>query len=116
MEIVYLDPDILVCVKPARVLSTDEPGGVPELVRKVREKLEQQADRENKEIAFEGGTIVYNYDEDRLQILFDAVPDSDMRTKLKGNAFKWSPRNQAWQRQLTQNAVIAARRVLNITL
>ena len=74
----------------------------------VREKLVQQANRENMEIAFEGGTIVYNYDEDRLQILFDAVPDSDMRTKLKGNAFKWPPRNQAWQRQLTQNAVIAA--------
>ena len=33
MEIVYLDSDILVCVKPARVLSTDEPGGVPELLR-----------------------------------------------------------------------------------
>lgn len=33
MEIVYLDPDILVCVKPARVLSTDEPGGLPELLR-----------------------------------------------------------------------------------
>ena len=32
MEIVYLDPDIVVCVKPARVLSTDEPGGLPELV------------------------------------------------------------------------------------
>ena len=89
---------------------------LPELVRKVREKLEAQTDRENKEIAFDGGTIVYNYDEDRLQILFDTIPDNDMRTKLKGNAFKWSPRNQAWQRQLTQNAVIAARRVLNITL
>ena len=33
MEIVYLDSDILVCVKPARVLSTDEPGGLPSLVR-----------------------------------------------------------------------------------
>ena len=33
MEIVYQDRDILVCVKPPRVLSTDEPGGVPELVR-----------------------------------------------------------------------------------
>lgn len=33
MEIVYLDEDIAVCVKPARVLSTDEPGGMPELVR-----------------------------------------------------------------------------------
>ena len=33
MEIVYLDSDIVVCVKPARVLSTDEPGGLPELIR-----------------------------------------------------------------------------------
>lgn len=33
MELVYADKDILVCVKPARVLSTDEPGGVPDLAR-----------------------------------------------------------------------------------
>ena len=33
MELIYVDDDILVCLKPARVLSTDEPGGVPELVR-----------------------------------------------------------------------------------
>ena len=33
MEIVYQDRDIIVCIKPAGVLSTDEPGGLPELVR-----------------------------------------------------------------------------------
>lgn len=33
MELVYVDDDIIVCVKPARVLSTDEPGGVPDLAR-----------------------------------------------------------------------------------
>ena len=33
MEIVYLDSDIVVCIKPARVLSTDEPGGLPDLIR-----------------------------------------------------------------------------------
>ena len=33
MEILYSDSDILVCIKPARVLSTDEPGGLPSLVR-----------------------------------------------------------------------------------
>lgn len=33
MEIIYCDNEIVVCVKPQRVLSTDEPGGVPELVR-----------------------------------------------------------------------------------
>ena len=33
LDILYADQDILVCIKPARVLSTDEPGGLPSLVR-----------------------------------------------------------------------------------
>ena len=33
MELIYADKDILVCIKPARVLSTDEPGGLPDLCR-----------------------------------------------------------------------------------
>lgn len=33
MELIYQDSSIVVCVKPAGVLSTDEPGGVPELAR-----------------------------------------------------------------------------------
>lgn len=33
MELLYVDESIVVCIKPARVLSTDEPGGLPELVR-----------------------------------------------------------------------------------
>ena len=33
MELLYTDRDLVVCIKPARVLSTDEPGGLPELVR-----------------------------------------------------------------------------------
>ena len=33
VEVLYQDQDILVCVKPPRVLSTDEPGGLPELLR-----------------------------------------------------------------------------------
>ena len=33
MEIIYQDKDIVVCVKPPRILSTDEPGGLPDLVR-----------------------------------------------------------------------------------
>ncbi len=34
MEIVYLDKRIVVCVKPAGILSTDEEGGLPSLIRK----------------------------------------------------------------------------------
>ena len=33
MDIIYQDRDILVCIKSAGVKSTDEPGGLPELVR-----------------------------------------------------------------------------------
>ena len=33
MDILYKDDDIIVCIKPPRVLSTDEPGGLPELIR-----------------------------------------------------------------------------------
>ena len=33
LELLYVDESIVVCIKPARVLSTDEPGGLPELVR-----------------------------------------------------------------------------------
>ena len=33
MEIVYQDNEIVVAIKPPRVLSTDEPGGMPELLR-----------------------------------------------------------------------------------
>ena len=33
MELLYVDESVVVCIKPARILSTDEPGGLPELVR-----------------------------------------------------------------------------------
>jgi len=33
VELIYADEYIAVCVKPPRVLSTDEPGGMPELLR-----------------------------------------------------------------------------------
>ena len=33
LTMLYLDDQIAVCVKPPRVLSTDEPGGMPDLVR-----------------------------------------------------------------------------------
>jgi len=33
MQIQYMDESIIVCVKPPKIISTDEPGGLPELVR-----------------------------------------------------------------------------------
>lgn len=78
------------------------------------ERREQQAAEPQTGTTFDGGQIVRNIDLNRLQILFDAIPDADTRAALKQNGFRWSPKNQAWQRQLTDNAERAARQVLRL--
>lgn len=60
---------------------------------------------------FDGGRVVVSTAENRLQIIFDGKPDADIRTELKGEGFRWAPSQGAWQRQLTDNAMRAARRL-----
>lgn len=60
---------------------------------------------------FDGGRVVVNTTENRLQVIFDGKPDADIRTELKGEGFRWAPSQGAWQRQLTDNAMRAARRL-----
>lgn len=62
----------------------------------------------------DGYIIIENTAEDRLQIIFDDIPDEEIRNKLKSNGFRWSPRFKAWQRQLTNNARYALKRVFSI--
>lgn len=75
------------------------------------EAAEQPADGTK----FPGGEIVRNLEADRLQILFDEKPDDETRQKLKERGFRWSPRYNAWQRKLTDNAMYDARRALGLT-
>lgn len=57
-------------------------------------------------------TVKENAEDMRIQLFFDGKPEQEVRDILKGEAFKWSPRNGCWQRQLTGNARSATRRVL----
>ena len=57
---------------------------------------------------FEGGKVEANTADNRLQIFFEEKPDAAIREELKGNGFRWSPRAEAWQRQLNDNAYYAA--------
>lgn len=52
---------------------------------------------------FDGGRVEINREANRLQIFFDSKPDADTRSVLKSNAFHWSPREGAWQRQLNDS-------------
>lgn len=58
---------------------------------------------------FEGGHVEANTEDNRLQVFFDEKPDADTRTALKGHGFRWSPNAGAWQRQLNNNALYAAK-------
>lgn len=69
---------------------------------------------ESKEFLFDGGTVVLNFSEDRVQILYDSKPDPETISKLKSGSFRWSPRFGAWQRQLTVNGCYAVSRVVPI--
>lgn len=62
---------------------------------------------------FNIGEVIVKYctDLNRMQLFFDSKPEKDMVNKLKKNGFKWSPRNTAWQRQLTTNAIKALRNI-----
>lgn len=60
---------------------------------------------------FEGGHAEANTEMDRLQLFFDEKPNDTQRANLKANGFKWAPSQDAWQRQLTDNAIYAAGRL-----
>ena len=60
---------------------------------------------------FEGGHAEANADMDRLQLFFDEKPSDQQRTVLKASGFKWAPSQDAWQRQLTDNAIYSAGRI-----
>ena len=78
------------------------------------DKLQQAQAEPDPATDYDGFQLIRNAEENRLQIIFDEIPDPDMREKLKSNGFRWSPRNKAWQRQLTENAERAARSILGI--
>lgn len=77
-----------------------------------RAKKAEVATRESSEITFPGGRVVQNWAENRLQIIFDEKPKSDIISELKRHGFRWAPSQGAWQRQLTNNAVYSLQRFI----
>jgi len=55
--------------------------------------------------------IVTNHDIERVQIVFGGKPSAEIIAELKGAAWNWSPRNSAWQRKITNNAIWSAERI-----
>ena len=60
----------------------------------------------------EGVRVVNNGDIDRVQIFLDDKPSAELRNALKSAGWKWSPKNSAWQRKRTANALSSAKRIV----
>jgi hypothetical protein len=91
------------------VISTSH--SIWKLAEAAEAKREAQFDRANKpsrEYIISNGKVIFNYEMDRLQLIFDGKPAYEVISKLKQNAFKWAPSQMAWQRQLTNNAIYGA--------
>ena len=79
------------------------------------ENLKKEKSREtteNEVADLPGITIKENVEEMRLQLFFEGKPEPEVRDILKRQAFKWSPRNGCWQRQLTNNARWAVKQAI----
>ena len=76
------------------------------------ERHKAMAEAEDKEITFNGGRVVVCNSDERMRFYFDEIPSVDVRNLMKRNAFKWSPKNGAWQRQLTANCKFDTKRIL----
>ena len=76
------------------------------------ERHKAMAEAEDKEIKFNGGRVVVCNSEERMRFYFDEIPPVEVRNLMKRNAFKWSPKNGAWQRQLTANCKFDTKRIL----
>lgn len=76
------------------------------------ERHKAMAEAEDKEIKFNGGRVVMCNSDERMRFYFDSVPSAEVRDLMKRKAFKWSPKNGAWQRQLTANCKFDTKRIL----
>ena len=94
----------------AREHSTWELTNIGATIRETKKRIERLEKLENiefQEINFENGKVIHNKEINRIQFLFDNIPDEDTRKILKSHGFRWSRYEKAWQRVFNLNCIRA---------
>lgn len=84
-------------------------------IKRIKERIQELQELDEidfQDIIFTGGKVVHNKDINRIQILFDDIPDEETRNLLKRKGFKWSRYEVAWQRLFNKNGIYAAKYVI----
>lgn len=87
--------------------------GLGEVAQKVAARREERAAAGPGIIAtYDGAEITRVPADDRVRITFDSRVSQEVAADLKKEGWKWSPRNSAWQRKLTNAAESSAKRIV----
>ena len=81
-------------------------------IRQVKARIEaltRQEETVYEGWRFDGGEVKMDREINRLQVFFDAKPDRETCAAMRHSGFKWAPSVGAWQRQLNDNAIRAAK-------
>ena len=62
--------------------------------------------------SFTGLNIVRDFKDNRVRLIFEDIPSLEVRNAIKSRGFRWSKFNNAWQRQLTNNALFTIKCLL----
>ncbi len=99
----------------AREHSTWELTNIGATIRETRKRIERLEKLDNidfKEINLENGKVIHNKEINRIQFLFDNIPDEETRKILKSHGFRWSRYEKAWQREFNFNCIRATRSIV----
>ena len=85
-------------------------------IARVKKRIEELSNRESAPI-FEkdnghGVTAKEDREDNRIKIYFPGKPSPEIIKELKSSGFHWSPGNQAWQRQTSNQAKYHADRIM----
>ena len=81
--------------------------------KKRLEILDKHSKIEEKEEK-SGNGVSYKIDQtdNRIRLFFPDKPSEEIRTKLKSRGWRWSPFNNAWQKQISEQAIYQAKEYL----
>lgn len=65
---------------------------------------ELQTAVENSEEVYDDFKVVRDLSQNRMNLIFNDIPDEETRSSLRRNGYRWSPHLSAWTRQLTPQA------------
>ena len=84
-------------------------------IKRIKDRIKELKELETldfEDITFSNGKVIHNKNINRVQFIFDSIPNEEVRTILKRHGFKWSRYEKAWQRLFNKNGIRAVKYVL----